>query len=111
MPRPRLNLTRFHGIFAPNFKYRHKIIPRRPRGGIDNDKPLAPMSWAQRLKRVFAIDIESCPECGGKLRVIACIEEPALIRKILDHVQRREALPERVARGPPGEQVAVSRLL
>jgi hypothetical protein len=30
------------------------------------------MSWAQRLKRVFAIDIESCPECGGKLRVIAC---------------------------------------
>jgi len=31
------------------------------------------MSWMQRLKRVFAIDIEACPECGGKLRVIACI--------------------------------------
>jgi len=26
----------------------------------------------QRLKRVFAIDIETCPVCGGTLRVIAC---------------------------------------
>jgi hypothetical protein len=26
---------------------------------VDADKALAPMTWAQRLKRVFAIDIES----------------------------------------------------
>ena len=32
---------------------------------------------AQRLKRVFAIDIETCPDCRGKLRVIASVEEPA----------------------------------
>ena len=32
----------------------------------------------QRLKRVFAIDIETCPECGGKLRVIACIDDDRL---------------------------------
>jgi len=37
------------------------------------------MSWAGRLKRVFAIDIERCRGCGGGLRVIARIEEPALI--------------------------------
>jgi len=55
----------------------------------------------QRLKRVFAIDIETCPECGGKLRVIACIDEPPLIAKILEHVQRRTALASRTARGPP----------
>lgn len=58
VPRPRLNLTRFHGVFAPHFRHRHKIVPQRPRGGVDEDKPRAPMSWAQRLKRVFAIDIE-----------------------------------------------------
>ena len=28
------------------------------------------MSWAQRLKRVFSIDIETCPDCGGKLKVM-----------------------------------------
>jgi hypothetical protein len=38
--------------------------------------------WAQRLKRVFGIDIETCPACGGALRVIACIEDPAVIKKI-----------------------------
>jgi len=64
VPRPRLNLTRFHGIFAPNFKHRHQIVPCA-RGRVDDDQPLAPMNWAQRLQRVFAIDIgrsrTSCP--------------------------------------------------
>ena len=55
----------------------------------------------QRLKRVFAIDIETCPECGGKVRVIACIEDPPLIEKMLGHVQRRQALIGSAARGPP----------
>jgi hypothetical protein len=44
------------------------------------------MSWAQRLKRVFAIDIETCRQCGGHLRVIASIEQPAVIERILDHL-------------------------
>jgi hypothetical protein len=73
--RPRLNLTSFYEVFALNFKYRARIVPRQARGRVDRDKPLAPMSWAQRLKRVFAIDIETCPDCGDTLRVIACIEE------------------------------------
>jgi hypothetical protein len=51
---------------------------------------------------VFAIDIEYCPECGGTLRVIACIEDPPLIAKILGHVRRREALSDGTPRAPPG---------
>jgi hypothetical protein len=35
------------------------------------------------------------------LRVIACIEDPPLIRKILGQIQRREALSGIAARGPP----------
>ena len=53
------------------------------------DPPTAPLTWAQRLKRVFDIDITRCPLCGGQLRVIADITDPDLIRKILDHVQKR----------------------
>ena len=102
VPRPRLNLTRFHGIFAPNSRHRHEIVPRRPWGRVDDDKPLAPMSWAQRLKRVFSIDIEACPECGGTLRVIGCIEDPQLIAKILAHLLSGQAgTSQKVARGPP----------
>jgi ribosomal protein S27E len=110
VPRPRLNLTRFHGVFAPNFKHRARIVPHRPRRMVDSDKPPAPMNWMQRLKRVFAIDIETCPLCGGKLRVIACIEDPPLIAKILGHVQRREALIARAARGPPADSMSVPQL-
>jgi rRNA maturation protein Nop10 len=34
------------------------------------------MRWAQRLKRVFTIDIETCRDCGGAVKVMACIEDP-----------------------------------
>lgn len=69
IPKPRINLTRFHGVFAPNSKHRVQVTPARRGKG---KKPKAPetssdipsterhasMTWAQRLKRVFNIDIE-----------------------------------------------------
>ena len=45
------------------------------------------MTWAQRLKRVFGIDIETCPTCGGAAQLIACIEDPGVIEKILSHLK------------------------
>jgi len=39
-----------------------------------------------RLKRVFNIDIETCSECGGDVRIIASIEDPVVIQKILAHL-------------------------
>ena len=63
------------------------------------------MSWAQRLKRVFAIEIETCRRCGGKLEVIASIEDAALIERILAHLeQRRQTEQPRLpfaSRAPP----------
>ena len=92
-PKPRVNLTRFHGVFAPNSKYRSKITPAR-RGkrkkchSVDDTdqtpaEKRASMTWAKRLKRVFDVDIETCSECGGDVRIIASIEDPAVIKKIL----------------------------
>jgi len=49
----------------------------------------AAMTWAQRLKRVFNIDIETCRDCGGTVRVIACINDPMAIRKILTHRKKK----------------------
>ena len=43
------------------------------------------MRWAQSLQRVFNIDIERCPHCGGQLKLIAAIEEPAAIARILTY--------------------------
>ena len=63
------------------------------------------MNWAQRLRRVFNIDIESCSECGGDVRIIASIEDPIVIGKILTHLNDKVSsdatalLPE--CRAPP----------
>jgi hypothetical protein len=56
------------------------------------------MSWARLLKRVFDIDIEHCPNCGGALKIIAAIEDPPVIIKILSHLGLPTALrPSRPA--------------
>ena len=44
------------------------------------------MRWAQLLTRVFDVDIKHCPHCGGQLTLIAAIEEPAAIARILTHL-------------------------
>ena len=65
----------------------------------------AAMTWASRLKRVFAIDIETCSQCGGAVKIIACIEDKTTIDKILTHLGMHSSqieptlLPEN--RGPP----------
>jgi hypothetical protein len=66
------------------------------------------MSRMQRSKRVFAIEIERCRRCGGRLTVIASIEEPALIERILAHVRQRDEEDRLLplgARGPPPSQL------
>jgi len=52
---------------------------------------------ARRQKRVFDIDTEHCPNCGGALKIIAAIEEPAVICKILTHLGLPARAPPRTA--------------
>ncbi len=122
VPKPRVNLTRFHGIFAPNSKPRALITPAKRGKGRKlakqgcSEKTIAErrkaMTWMQRLKRVFNIDIEKCELCGGHVKVVSCIEDPAVIEKILQHLAMKESLPlPRVheARAPP-DQAALFQL-
>jgi hypothetical protein len=111
-----VNLTRFHGVFAPNSQHRALVTPAK-RGKGDQSKTsgkpqdLTPaerrtaMTWAQRLKRVFNIDIETCTECGGSVKVIACIEDPLVIKKILTHLKEKAASKKSIrwpeSRAPP----------
>jgi len=34
------------------------------------------IGWARLLKRVFALDLEYCPWCGGDMKIIAAIDDP-----------------------------------
>lgn len=109
VPKPRVHLTRYHGVFAPASALRSRVVPGRgtARETAPPDKSEVSrhraMTWAQRLKRVFSIDIERCRRCGGRLRVISSIEEPDVITRILAHLDRDEAAAEPAppSRGPP----------
>ena len=48
------------------------------------------------MRRVFAIDVLECPQCGGRMRILAAIHAPGAIRAILE----RPGLPPRA---PPVE--------
>ena len=116
VPRPRVNLTRYHGVLAPNHRWRAEVTPsgrgrRKGKGTAQPERSAierhAAMSWAQRLKRVFGIDVESCVRCGQAVKIIACIEEPALIERILEHV-RGKTESDTASLGPPSTGPPVS---
>jgi len=58
--------------------------PERP----ERPERRSAIGWAQRLRRVFGIDIERCASCGGTLRIIACMEDRAVIETVLAHRRR-----------------------
>jgi Putative transposase len=117
VPRPRLHLIRFHGVLAPNAGLRAAIVPGLPENTsepADEHAHGAParLGWARLLKRVFDIDVEHCPQCGGDLKIIAAIEEPAVITRILTHLglpARAAALPGAAAGAVPGGLILKSR--
>ena len=112
VPRPRVHLTRYHGVLGPHYKHRKQIVPKPPELKlVQDDQTIKPqqlelkkknLNWARLLARVFNIDVETCIKCGGKMKIIAAIEDPKVIRKILDHMGLPTKPPPLYpARGPP----------
>ena len=58
--------------------------------------------WAELLRRVFAVEVEVCPACGGAMRILAFVTEPATVTRILAHLERRG----KDARAGPWAEVA-----
>jgi len=111
VPPPHVHLTRYHGVFAANAALRAAITPagrgsKAPSREPERATPKhVALNWARRLKRVFGIEIGRCARCDGQLKVIASIEEPELIERILTHRRERggeEAMTVSLgARAPP----------
>ena len=113
-PRPETNLLICHGVLAPGARWRERVVaygrvvpeptasaplPLAPDPDGTGVKPTTPRawSWAALMHRAFAIDVLACPHCGGRLRLIATLHDPAVIRKILAHVGVR---PSGLSPGP-----------
>jgi hypothetical protein len=103
---PRFNITRFYGIFAPAASLRPRVIPEAEgsstswhpgcQSGVeaqatDPEKTkkkrgcqLRNYPWARLMERVFELDVLACQRCGGRMRILAAIDSPDAIRKILN---------------------------
>ena len=58
--------------------------------------------WAELMRRTFGVDVLACPRCGGRLRLVALIDQASVIQRILRHLGLPTDVPEpRPARPPP----------
>jgi hypothetical protein len=107
----RINLLIYHGAFAPRgLCHSDPVVVEdastaAPEAGAKPAAYVRPrhFPWAELLRRVFAIDILACPDCGGRLRLLATIEGTpargfrragrAVVEKILAHLGLPVDLP------------------
>jgi hypothetical protein len=106
IPRPRINLVLYHGVLAPHCGWRARVVAYGAPLAVAGPCPeptdasrSAPRhwAWAALMRRAFDVDVLACPRCGGRLRLIATVENPEAIRAILAVASREEA-----GRAPPG---------
>ena len=94
---------RSYWVLAPRARWRSQVV-RYARGapnGIALTLEATPhpagltqaWTWAALMRRVFALDVLACPRCDGRLRVIATIQDPAVVRAFLAHLGLAPAAP------------------
>lgn len=95
IPRPHKNLILYHGVLAANAAWRKRVVaygrgaapPRELDCLVTDDPPQHKRrQWAELMRRAFGYDLLSCPSCGGKMQLVACVMERNAIRKILIHL-------------------------
>ena len=107
VPHPREHGWTYHGSLAPASTLRDRVVPRggetrachqRPGDEPADRRP----TWAELLERTFAEDVLRCPDCGGRRRRIAIVNDPLVARRILRHIgARHQPLELAPARPPP----------
>ena len=121
IPPKGLQLIRRYGLYASRTKGRWRDMPwvaeRAPDGwkathqldGAADDLGYEPLSdgdeeitvdarkraWARLLAKVYEVDPLVCPKCGAEMKVIAVIEDPDELKRILRHLIK-------IGRSPPG---------
>jgi hypothetical protein len=106
VPRPRINLLLYHGVLAPNAPWRRAVVAH-PVGESEAIQDAASLTtsdtvvvdvtkrlrmrprhrtWAELMRRAFEADVLDCPRCGGRMVVLATIDDPAVIHRILTHL-------------------------
>ncbi len=110
-PRPRINLVLYYGVLGARSPWRRRLAapdrasPEEVPGTRDPSSARQPRKnwlWAELMRRSFGFDVLACPRCAGRLELIALIEDPRVIRRILNHLGLPTDVPvTRPTRSPP----------
>jgi hypothetical protein len=105
-PKPRVNLILYHGVLAPRSAWRARVVPAPPSEDTADASrehgARTNRTWAELMRRSFGFDVLACPRCAGRLRLIALIQQPAIIQRILRHLELPAEVPVmKPARDPP----------
>jgi len=107
IPPPHRHRHHYHGVLAPGARLRSRVValaaqPKITRTDCPEDKPKSSYNWAVLIARIYETLPLVCPCCQGPMRIIAFIEEPDAIIKILSHIGEPTERPvPSPARGPP----------
>jgi len=109
VPRPRRHLLTYHGVLAPNHRFRSAVV-RRPRPTTKRADPghaRRRLSHHDLLLRVYGFFFRRCDHCGGEKRVLAVITHTPVVRAILGALGLdQEPPPLAEARAPPADLFA-----
>jgi len=110
IPRPAVNLVVYHGLLAPHARWRSQGVrsgrphPASPARHVDANPRAASTpgawTWAALMRRVLDLDVLACPRCGGRLRVLATVQDPRAVQAILAH-RARSGAPAPPGPAPP----------
>ena len=112
IPPPRKHRHRYFGVLAPNSLWRALVAgskaprPKTVRTDFGATRAGHPAGylWAQLLARIYGVFPLKCSGCGGRVRLVGFIAEPAMVRQILEHVGEPTSAPAIApARSPPLE--------
>jgi hypothetical protein len=89
------------GVAQPcEVRARRSRVPHRP--GKRRSGGRRYYTWAEQLRRVFSVEVLICPRCGGVRRLLAAIQDPDSIERVLRAMGLPWEAPQlAVARAPP----------
>ena len=98
---------RYYGAYSNRARGQRRKAEAQLRGNDSGEveEPVPPpperaalrRRWAKLIRRVYEVDPLLCPRCGSEMRIVSFITDPAVVKRIVDHLRKRD----RPARPPP----------
>ena len=82
-------MVRYYGLYANAHrgKVRKASLVPVALGLIEEDPPPLPSrGWAEMIRKVYEVEPMICPRCGGRMKVVAFLTEPAVVDRIIRHL-------------------------